>query len=394
MNIINLIITGYVILFCLGWCVFCVQVLRNIISAPLFEKLHPSFPDSWPTLSIVISACNEAESIKQAVSTLLKQDYPDYEIILVNDRSTDETEKIINEIAKKDTRIKPVHIKELPPQWLGKTHAFHIATQRAAGEWILYTDADVHFKQGTLKKAIALALEKKVEHIALLPKPATNSFWLEVLIRTFGLTFLHITKAHNINKPGSNAYIGVGAFNMVKKDALAKTKGFEWLRMEVGDDLGLGLMLHNAGIKTYFALAFNYITLVWYPSIKKMIQGLEKEGAFFSFTNMVFMCLIVWLSVCAPLVAILCFKISYLWVFGVFAFLSLLLCAIAGNIKFKDTILPSLCIPIGQIILSVILLRSTFLCKLRGGIIWRGTLYKTEDLKSFQRLKFDTSSFL
>ena len=180
MSILDWIVSSYCILFCVAWCAsFLVVLLFRRIR--IFEKTKSPLPGEWPRLSVVIATCNDADTIEKAVNTLLQQDYPKLEIVVVNDRSTDKTGVIIEKIARKDSRVRTVHIQHLPPGWLGKVHALHVGTQKTSGEWILYTDADVYFKQGTLRKAIAFISADHSDHLALMPVPRAPSFWLRKL---------------------------------------------------------------------------------------------------------------------------------------------------------------------------------------------------------------------
>lgn len=391
MILTDVLVLSYVSLFCAACFVFYWRATRAIFSIPIFEEQTPPIPENWPRLSIVIAACNEADTIGPALSTLLQQNYPDLEIIVVNDRSTDRTGEMIEAFARKDSRVHPMHVKHLPDKWLGKVHALHLGTHKSQGDWILYTDADIHFRPGTLRKAVAVAISAKVDHLAIMPVPKTNSFWLDIVIKAFGLLFMEGTHAADLEKPGSDAVVGVGAFNLVKKSALDKTEGFEWLRMEVGDDVGLGLLLKNSGAKTRLMVALKDVSLTWYSSLGGMFEGLEKNmfgvAARYQFVRLFIYVLLIWAVVMAPLVAVTYSGVPYLWVFALAAVFFLVSGAWKVKQRHGHSWLPLLLIPIGQLIISLILLRSGLMCAWRGGIVWRGTLYRLEDLRAGQRLK-------
>jgi glycosyltransferase involved in cell wall biosynthesis len=385
------ILAAYAVLACLAWCILYLRTAYKVLHIPLFEKEDPPVPEHWPRLSVVVAARDEADTIEQAASTLLGQDYPELEIIMVNDRSTDETGRIIREIARREVRVKAVHVEHLPEGWLGKVHALHLGTEKSSGEWILYTDADVHFRQGTLRRAVALALAREADHLCLMPEVRTGSFCLGVVMSAFKVLFAWTTRIADAGKPGSRAVVGAGAFNMVRRAALEKTEGFQWLRMEVGDDLGLGLMLSRSGAKSHFAIAQEHLGVTWYPSLGAMFRGMEKNlfgvGARYSLARMSMSVLLLWALVPAPLVAFLYTDVPWLRFFGAAACLSLGLFAAAGKIRFRSGMLHTLLAPAGQLVISLMMLRSGILCTLRGGILWRGTRYKTGDLRAGQQLK-------
>src|SRR6185503_735296 len=147
------------LLLCALWVVLFAYLFWALRRIPELARQNLSLPLRWPKLTVVIPACNEAEHIESAAKTLIAQDYPDLEIILLNDRSTDTTAAIIDRLARDDNRVKAIHIETLPAGWLGKVHALDQGVARAQGEWILCTDADVHFAPGILRQAVAFALD-------------------------------------------------------------------------------------------------------------------------------------------------------------------------------------------------------------------------------------------
>lgn len=392
LSVIDWLVAGYVILFCLLWCGSYLISAHQVLFAPLFEKQNPPIPLHWPSLSIVIPACNEAHMLRQTVEALLGQEYPNLEIILVNDRSTDSTCELIETMAATDARVRGVNIEHLPAQWLGKVHALHTGTQMARGEWMLYTDADVHFQPGTLYKAIAFALARQCDHLTLWPRFRTRSFWLEVVTVAFSLRFLNATKPADLDIPESTSAIGVGAFNLVRKATLDKTEGFPWLRMEVVDDVGLGLLLKRAGARSCFAFARQYLSLEWYPSITAMFKGLEKNffgaGAHYSYLYMAWSVGFLWALVLAPLIAISYPSVPFLWLIGVAAYLVLIIVILMVTIRLKTPFLPGLFVPIGYLVLSLMMVHAGVMCKRQGGVAWRGTRYLIEELRMGQRVKF------
>lgn len=387
----NLIFDAYIIVFCMVWCISCLRMIYIARRIRIFEKEAPPELEKWPKLSIIIPACNEAETIKPAVNTLLEQDYPDFEIVLINDRSTDGTGAIIDEIVDKDPRVKAVHIEKLPDGWIGKVNALNTGTKLAVGEWMLFTDADVHLRQGTLRKALALAEADKADHLALLPKPTANSFWLDVVIHAFGAIFLQVTGAVDVGRPGSKSFVGTGAFNLVRRAAFDRTEGFSWLRMEPVDDVGLGLMLAISGAKSSYAIATRDISIIWYPSIKAMFKGVEKNlfgaAANYSLIRMGVIVALICAFALAPFAAIMSFNVLPLFMLGIITYAFMVFGSLFMKEIFGQKFLPFFLAQFGLLIVSIMLLRSGIVCRLKGGIDWRGTEYKTEDLLAGQRLE-------
>src|SRR5215813_1207526 len=267
----------FCILLCVTWIAAFAYLMRCIKSLPVLSEQETRTPSLWPRVSAVVPACNEAPQLESAALTLTQQDYPDLEIVLVDDRSTDNTGKIIDRLACNDPRIQAVHVETLPSGWLGKVHALHRGVEEASGNWLLFTDADVHFSPGALRRAIAFALDQRTDHLALIPRTIHKSFWLEVAVNAFAFFFLVTTRAAGINLPGSKAFVGIGAFNLVSAKAFHRTPGFEWLRLEPGDDVALGFMLKQAGGTTRLAFAQEELSVQWYPSVAAMFQGAREK---------------------------------------------------------------------------------------------------------------------
>ncbi|MDT8317837.1 MAG: glycosyltransferase [bacterium] len=352
-------------------------------------------PDKWPLLSIIIPACNEEEHIGEALGSLLKQDYPNFEIVAINDRSTDGTGEILDELAGTDPRLNVLHVKELPSGWLGKVNALHMGVGQAKGEWFLFTDADVHFHPGALRRTLAYAMYRKIDHLALFPKVLVNSLLLDISVRTFGLFFLLSTRSPLVNREGSRTPMGIGAFNLVSSEMFSLTPGFEWLRQEPCDDYGLGLMVNRAGGVTRFAVAEEDLSLAWYGDVKEMFKGLEKNlfgpGLGYQWWRMLFTVFFLPALAVAPPFALAA---------GIMTGSSLLLAsasaAFGAHLALMLLFIPEkgreslslIFLPFGFVIFSLMMLWSAFRCLKNGGIDWRGTHYSTEELKKGQRVKF------
>ena len=382
MDIANWILISSLLMLCFLWYIIFLRNLHSLLTIPLFEQETPPALNAWPKLSIIICACNEANTIDRAISSIIGQNYPDMEIILVNDRSTDKTGEIIDNISKRDGRVKTIHITQLPKGWLGKVHALYKASKKITGEWILFTDADVHLRQGTLRKAVALCVFHRYDHFSLLPKVTTVSFWQQIVLRSFGLLLLQDIR--NLN------FCGIGAFNLVKRCSLERTEGFSWLRMEVADDMGLGLLLQGSGGKNGYAFGFRHVSLTWYPSMSSMFRGLGKNtvcAAQYRLYKSFIFAICLWAIVLGPILILLHPGTPYLLLPGIGAYILLVINAAASKIRLGEEFMPSLLIQPGLIMISLIVLWAGIMCKLRGGVCWRGTLYKTEDLVLGQRFK-------
>ncbi len=136
---------------------------------PKLREVTPLRDTECPSVSILIAARDEAAKLPQSLPTILAQDYPRYEVIVVDDRSRDATPQILDELAQKHKNLQVIHVTDLPAGWLGKPHAITKGYQQASGEWLVFTDADVHFAPDVLRRVMAVAKKKDCVHLNVLP---------------------------------------------------------------------------------------------------------------------------------------------------------------------------------------------------------------------------------
>ena len=372
------------------WALTLSNCLRAVRGVPVLEKADPPQPLRWPKLTLVIAARNEAAEMEASLETRLREDYPDLELVVVDDRSTDETGAILDRIAARDRRVVPVHVTELPRGWLGKLHAMHQGLQRAGGEWILFTDADVHFQPGTLRKAVAYAEARGLDHVGALPT-VWRSHPLMDSVTAFCLRQIFLGfRAWRVEDPDSSAAGGCGAFNLVRRSAYDRTPGFEWLKMEVGDDVALGQMIKSYGGKSTFLNGRRLLHLRFYESLRSMATNVEK-GAGIGAVKPPFMLAI---SVVLLALELLPFATALLpqppWARAV----ALATCAVALGVSvgmnrwLAQPGWPALLLPGGAAVTSWMMARASVLAMSRGGIQWRGTFYPLDELHRGSRFGF------
>ena len=143
----------------------------------------------WPSLAVIIAARDEAASIGVAARSILAQDYPNLGVVAVDDRSTDGTGAILDAIAVESDRLRVVHVTGLPDGWLGKTHALQVGAEASRARWLLFTDADVVFEPGSLRRAIAFAEAEAADHVTALPEVTSESMFERAFLAFFGLLF-------------------------------------------------------------------------------------------------------------------------------------------------------------------------------------------------------------
>jgi glycosyltransferase involved in cell wall biosynthesis len=377
----------------LVWCWTNLVSARRLYLVRRLVDVSPQVLERWPRVSVIIAACNEAATLEPALTTLLAVDYPELEIIVVDDRSSDGTGAILDRMAARDARVRAVHVTELPDGWLGKVHALEVGSRAATGDWLLYTDADVHFEPGALAKAVALCLTEALDHLVALPQVTSHSIIEEATVNAVGERYLRITRAAEIGNAGSDAYAGVGAFNLVRRAALERSEGFAWLRMEVLDDVGLGLVLRRAHARSRFVLGDGAVGLCWYTSMADMAKGFEKNMfgflAHYQWRRVAALLAASWAYVLAPAAAIVTAVVwqPWMWIPAAAAIASLVITAVVSAHRTGRRILPLLLLPLGRLVVPLLVLRSAIACRRDGGILWRGTRYPLPLLRELQRVR-------
>jgi cellulose synthase/poly-beta-1,6-N-acetylglucosamine synthase-like glycosyltransferase len=366
-----------------------------VVTARRIPKLvRESGPPPRARLSIITPACNEETEIGSAMASLLALDWPDLEVIAVDDRSTDRTGAILDAIAAKDGRLRVHSITELPPGWLGKVHALHRGTERATGAWLLFTDADVHYTPNALRVILSYAEANGLDFVTALPRVESAGFWGDVTLAAT-LPLAGLARPWKVREPDSAVYAGLGAFIVVRREAFAKTEGFPWLRLEVADDMGLGLLLKRDGARCAVVDGTELLSLVWYSSLGDLALKTQKNFwailARFSIVRAIALTFLCWLVAALPVLALASWAVGDWGVLALVPFVGTLClvsaAAVWGNMS-RRPIGPNLFAPLGFAVLGALILRAAVLGHRMGGIRWRGVRYESEELRAHQRVLF------
>jgi len=354
------------------------------IACPEWDPKRLSTPA--PRVSIIVAARNEEDHISEALARLLQLDYPDYEVIAVNDRSTDRTGERMDEIAataQARGRLQVVHVAELPPGWLGKVHAMWTAASRATGEWLLFTDADVLFRSDALSRAVAYAESEHADHLVLFPHMVMHSPGETMMIAFFQALFVFGHRPWKVADPKAKDHMGAGAFNMVRRRVYDAIGTYQAMRFEVLDDMKLGKLVKNAGYAQRNVFGENLISLRWIKGTFGMVQNLTKN--FFAIMSyqvpralgsafmLAFLNLMPFLGILfAHGWARLPYAIALLSIFGIYLGMSW---------KSDVPVYYFLLHPVSSTLFVYIMLRSMILTLKRGGVVWRGTFYPLDELR-------------
>jgi glycosyltransferase involved in cell wall biosynthesis len=355
------------------------------IARPEWDR-RPETPGGEPGVSIIVPARNEQEDIRETLGQLLELDYSNYEIIAVNDRSTDRTGQIMDEVAASSQahgRLKVIHISELPAGWLGKTHAMWMAGKQATGDWLLFTDGDVLFKPDSLRRALAYADAERADHVVLFPRMIMKRPSEKMMIAFFQALFVFGHRPWKVADPRARDHMEVGAFNLVRRSVYDAVGTYRALRMEVLDDMKLGKVIKNAGFAQRNVFGEDLISLHWAKGAFGIVDNLTKNFfAVLSFQWPRTVVSIVGLG-CLNLGPFLGIWLAQGWARLPYAIALASLFAIYYGMSARSAIPPYYFFlhPISTSLFMYILLLSMIRTLSNDGIVWRGTKYPLEELR-------------
>lgn len=336
-----------------------------------------------PRVSVIAPALDEERNIAAAVRSLADQDYPDCEIVVVDDRSTDATPAILARLARELPRLRVVTVRELPPGWIGKNHANWLGARAATGEILVFTDADVVMAPSTLGRAVAHLERHGYDHVAAAPETVmpglVNQFTLY-----FGLMFTLYVRPWAARDPDSDAHVGIGAFNMVRAAAYHAAGGHEAIRLRPDDDLKLGKILKRSGARQDFVAGRGLISVEWYATWREVRDGLMKN----LYAGAEYRTWLVVLGVLAHVLLLALPPFALLWTDGAAWWLNLGCVALyawvgaAAARGFGTAWWAGVLIPFLALFGAWLMARATWLTLRNDGIDWRGTHYSLAALRA------------
>ena len=385
-----------------GWVLFAIWAIAAGLPSLWFvrqslwrQSARVSEPVDWPFLSIVVPARDEGHKIEAGLMSLLASDYPAFEIIALDDRSRDDTGTIMDRLAERASTahsissstpgpvLKVIHITELPDGWLGKNHALHIGSQQARGEWVLFTDGDVVYHPETLKRSLKYALANHLDHLPLFPDIEAHGLFEAAFVACFALIFAAGTQPGLVPTRFPWFYVGVGAFNLVRRTALERAGGFDLIRLDILDDVKLGKLLKRTGSRCEVLRAGMGLNIRWQQSAWACVTGLEKNAfasAGYSILHLLFITSMTAFVFVGPLVGSL-FAGDARPGFVAALILSHLLYGFNSRLFGHSFWIFPLMIPAGLAFLFAFL-RSAWITLRQGGVRWRDTFYPLSLLRN------------
>lgn len=341
-----------------------------------------------PRVSIIVCALNEEEKIEPALRSLLDLDYRDYEVVAVDDRSTDRTGEIMDRIAeayKEEGKhhLRVVHVKTLPSGWLGKVHAMWSATNVADGDWLLFTDADVVFHRDTLRRAVAYAERDHADHVVLFPTMLMYTWDERMMIAFFQAMFVFGHRPWKTADPKSRDHMGVGAFNLIRRSAYQKIGTYSRMKLSVVDDMKLGELVKKAGLAQRNVFGRDLIQLHWHSGALGVVRGLTKNFFAILRYNPFIATGAILGMILFNVVPFLGVIFAHGWARAGYALALLSIFGIYYGMSNRTTIPPYYVLlhPLSSTLFAYAVARSMVMTMAQGGIEWRGTKYPLSELR-------------
>jgi len=228
-----------------------------------------------PSVTVLIPAKDEGERIRACVLSALDQDYPNFDVITIDDRSTDTTGAVMDEIASTHPKLSVLHIKDPPgPGWTGKNNALHQGTRHAKGKWILLVDSDVVLKPDALTTAMSVVLRKEFDMLSLLPRLESHSFWEGLLIPMAGAaaSTMYLIALNNSNDFPKTAFAN-GQFMLISRNAYDKIGGHEGVKDRYCEDVAIARVMKGRGMRPRVSWGNEYCSVRMYDSLSAIIRG-------------------------------------------------------------------------------------------------------------------------
>lgn len=364
-------------------------MIHTSLNTKMLHAYDGPIPDDSPSVEVIIPALNEELRVADTIAKVLQQEYPKIHLTVVNDRSTDRTGEIVEELAK-TLPIRVIHSAPRPFGWVGKTWAVTQGAQGASAEWLLFVDADVTLHHRTLATAIHQAKTANADLVSLIARPEIESFWQGAIAVAVGEILFTMYPTHKVNDPDSPVALAAGGFLLVKRSMYEKVGGHEAVRAEIVEDIQLGKTIKEAGgrLSVHFgpdlAVTHMYGTFrdLWLGLRKNAFAGMEYDLKKY-ITGAIVGQVIAW----TPWIATVWGLIAGNWLLAGFGLWGIVAQAVsvAPMIPYLRTSwLFVFAMPLGSAAYTAIATSSVW-HHYRGRIIWKGVTYSAREVRGAGR---------
>jgi chlorobactene glucosyltransferase len=358
-------------------------VLWNIYILRL-RTFNPIPDEQLPFISVLVPARNEETKIKSCLNSILCQNYPRYEVIVLDDNSTDGTGNTIREIKTDNQKLKVLQGSEIPEGWIGKQYACFQLSKEAKGDWLLFTDADTIHRENALRSAVTIALNRKADLLSLIPYQIMKTFSEKLIIPIFHfttLTFLPFYFLENSYNPKFT--IGIGQFMLFKRKAFEKIGGYESIKNDMVDDVWIARKIKEYKLRLIVADGKNILNCRMYESFRDIWEGFSKN-IYSGLGYNIFLAFIIILLYLILFIFPFIFLICTVVLKEFYEINMVLICSqvvlnylmrFSLNFKFRLNIISDLLHPVGILMIVLIAFNSVRIAVFGQGPVWKGRTY-------------------
>lgn len=312
---------GFLIWFVLAACVGLIWLVRLVTIGSTLRRrcvLTPDAlrcpPESAPRVSILVAARDEEDNIESCVTTLLDQDYPNFELIVIDDRSRDRTPAILSRLQQQfGDRLRVITVDQCPDGWFGKSHAMHVGVAASTGEWLLFSDADCRQNSShTLSIAMQEARAQGTDFLSIIPMLETRTLWERILQPACSLVLIIRFLPERVNDPKKRIAYANGAFMLMRRCAYDVIGGHEKVRDRLNEDIVLARLAKQNGLRLRVVENQGLYQTRMYPTALDAWRGWSRifAGSFMTPGRVLAACAVVFLVVLLPWISV---GIAWVW---------------------------------------------------------------------------------
>jgi chlorobactene glucosyltransferase len=258
------------------WCYFIIFMIKSFRQSPTLESFNHARITHFPKVSVILPARNEDQYIARCLDSLLAQDYPNFEIIAINDSSNDRTGEIIKAYAANDLRIVQIDAPAKPEGWIGKNWACYQGYLKSRGDLLLFTDADTQHSPSTLSFAVRQLMLENLEALTAVPRLICNDFWTKATLPVLA-TFLHTRFSPiRVNDPKTKIGYFFGSFFIITRNTYETIGTHKGVRAELVEDGALGRKVKTCKFRMKMVRGEHQIDAVWARDLPTLWQGLRR----------------------------------------------------------------------------------------------------------------------
>jgi cellulose synthase/poly-beta-1,6-N-acetylglucosamine synthase-like glycosyltransferase len=258
------------------WMYFLTYMIKSFWQSPMLESFDRTRVSHFPKVSVILPARNERRYITRCLNSLLGQDYPNFEIIAINDSSTDGTGEIMKAYAANDLRVMHIDASPKPEGWTGKNWACYQGFLQARGELLMFTDADSKHLPSTMSLAVGHLISENLEALTAVPRLICNDFWTKITLPVLA-TFLHTRFSPiRVNDPNSKTGYFFGSFFIITRNTYEAIGTHEGVKEELVEDGALGGKVKASKFRMKMVRGEFHIDAVWARDLPTLWQGLRR----------------------------------------------------------------------------------------------------------------------